>query len=57
MVGLELTGSGACALIMDRRSMSPRAAAQALCLSGSPLGFFFRLYLSVVRIALVCCVF
>ena len=50
IVGLLLTGSGALAFIIDRRSVSPRAAARALCLSGSPLGFFCRLHLSVVRI-------
>ena len=38
------------AFIIDRRSVSPRAAARALCLSGSPLGFFFHLHLRVVRI-------
>ena len=35
---------------MARRRVSPRAAARALCLSGSPFDFFFRLHLSVVRI-------
>ena len=29
---------------MARRSVSPRAAALALCLSGSPLDFFLRLH-------------
>ena len=38
------------AFIIDRRSVFPRAAARALCSSGSPLSFIFRLHLSVVRI-------
>ena len=37
MVGLKLVGSGMSALIMERRRVSPRAAALASCLSGSPL--------------------
>ena len=50
MLGLQLAGMGTCALIIARRSVSLRAAARALCLSGSPFGFFFRLHFRVVRI-------
>ena len=38
------------ALSMARRSVSPLAAALALCLSGSPLARFLRLHFRVVRI-------
>ncbi len=38
------------ALSMVRRSVSPLAAALALCLSGSPLARFLRLHFRVVRI-------
>jgi hypothetical protein len=41
---------GTCALIIARRIVSLRAVAGALCLSGSPFGFFFRLHFRVVRI-------
>ncbi len=37
IVGLYVGGGAICALSMARRSVSPLAAARALCLSGSPL--------------------
>ena len=40
--------AGMLALVIARRNVSPLAATRALCLSGSPLDFFFRLHLRVV---------
>ncbi len=45
---------------MDRRSVSPRAAARALCLSGSSIGFLLSFafeYRSYFPDAFLCCVF
>ena len=50
IVGLYVGGGVISTLSMARRSVSPLAAARALCLSGSPLARFLRLHFRVVRI-------